>query len=376
MQLAKIRRKPQPVKNFFYEIWKIAVDLGEFGAWRPGRCGARAVGADARRGARWGARGGRWAARPGAVRRERWAAGRRGAAGRVRGARRAAGRGCEATGRVAAARARGAGTARGAGRALPGTSAARARRAGLRDGHGERDCGTGTASGTAGRARRDGCCRVQARLGARGRRDSERNAARGARAGRKTTHLRRTPATNRPKLALSTIRTASRMKAMRSGRLCALPPPNSTNRKPNRHRRRPILCILIRFAESQNANRTTLMRVRRKGDRIAARTTIHEGGGDDTRERGRCTRTIHEDGGDAGAEHNEAAAQGRNVAPKFLERSADQTRIAQTPRRRTQPNRNNSVWRRLKSGFWIRTRIPRCRPILHAIRAISTGLSS
>ena len=186
------------------------------------------------------------------------------------------------------------------------------------------------------------------------------------------------------------------MKAMRSGRLCALPPPNSTNRKPNRYRRRPILRILIRFAESQNADRTTLMRVRRKGDRIAARTTIHEGGGDargrytragrctramhedDTRGRytraGRCTRAMHK--GDAGAEHDEAAARGRNAAPKSLERSANQTRIAQTPRRRTQPNRNNSVWRRLKSGFWIRTRIPRCRPILHAIRAISTGLSS
>ena len=209
--------------------------------------------------------------------------------------------------------------------------------------------------------------------------------------GAKTTHLRRTPATNRPELALSAIRTASRMKAMRFGRLCALPPPNSTNRKPNRHRRRPILRILIRFDESQNADRTTLMRVRRKGDRIAARTTIHESGGDDTRERGRRyarAGAMHEDdtrgrgrctgagGGDGGAEHDEAAAQGRNAAPKSLERSANQTRIAQTPRRRTQHNRNNSVWRRLKSGFWIRTRIPRCRPILHAIRAISTELSS
>lgn len=245
----------------------------------------------------------------------------------------------------------------------------------------EQTHGAGTASGTAGRARRaararrGGRCRVQERLGARGRRDSERNAARGARAGRKTTHLRRTPATNRPELALSAIRTASRMKAMRFGRLCALLPPNSTNRKPNRHRRRPILCILIRFAESQNADRT-LMRVGSKGDRIAARTTIRESGGDDTRGRGRCTSPAHEGGGDAGAKHDEAAAQGRNAAPKSLERSANQTRIAQTPRRRTQPNRNNSVWRRLKSGFWIRTRIPRCRPILHAIRAISTGLSS
>lgn len=100
---------------------------------------------------------------------------------------------------------------------------------------------------------------------------------------------------------------------------------------------------------------------------------------DDTRGRGRrYTRAgaMHEGGGDAGAKHDEPAAQGRNAAPKSLERSANQTRIAQTPRRRTQPNRNNSVWRRLKSGFWIRTRIPRCRPILHAIRAISTGLSS
>lgn len=105
MQLAKIRRKTQPVKKFFYEIWKIAVDLGEFGARRQGRCGARAVGADARRGARWGA-------------------GRRRVRGdeescRVQARRGAARRGCEATGR-----------------ALPGTSAARARRAGLRDGHG------------------------------------------------------------------------------------------------------------------------------------------------------------------------------------------------------------------------------------------------
>lgn len=159
-------------------------------------------------------------------------------------ARGAARRGCEATGR-----------------ALPGTSAARARRAGLRDGHG------------AGVGRRAACG----------------GGARGAGAGRKTTHLRRTPATNRPELALSAIRTASRMKAMRFGRLCALPPPNSTNRKPNRHRRRPILCILIRFAESQNADRT-LMRVGSKGDRIAARTTIRESEDDDTRGRGRCAR--------------------------------------------------------------------------------------
>lgn len=186
MQLAKIRRKARVVKKKFHEIWKIAVDLGEFEARRR----AQVRGASGR---------GRRTARS--------AVGREGAAGRE-------GRGA------------------GAARALGG-----ARRV----------------------------------------------------AGRKTTHLRRTPATNRPELALSAIRTASRMKAMRFGRLCALPPPNSTNRKPNRHRRRPILCILIRFAELQNADRT-LMRVGSKGDRIAARTTIREGGGDDTRGRGRCTR--------------------------------------------------------------------------------------
>lgn len=242
MQLAKIRRKSRPVKKKFHEIWKIAVDLGEFGARRQGRCGAP----------------GRSAARSAVV------------CGAAEGARRRGGR-C----RVQARR-----------------------------GHGERDCGTGTACGT---GRRGGRCRVQARLGAPGWRDSERNAARGAGAGRKTTHLRRTPATNRPELALSAIRTASRMKAMRFGRLCALPPPNSTNRKPNRHHRRPILCILIRFAGSQNADRT-LMRVGSRGDRIAARTTIREGEGD-ARERyaraearagamhegdvrGRCTRAM------------------------------------------------------------------------------------
>lgn len=323
MQLAKIRRKTQPVKKIFYEIWKIAVDLGGFGARRQGRCGARAVGADARRGREAAGVGRRGRARCGA------SVGRRGAwRRRGRGARaRRAGRGEHC-------------------------------RAQARRGHGERDCGTGTARALGG-ARRVACG----------------GGARGGGAASKTTHLRRALATNRPKLALSAIRTASRMKAMRFGRLYALPPPNSINRKPNRHRRRPILCILIRFAESQNADRT-LMRVGSKGDRIAARTTIRESGGDDTRGRGRCTSPAHEGGGDAGAKHDEAAAQGRNAALKSLERSANQTRIAQTPRRRTQPNRNNSVWRRLKSGFWIRTRIPRCRPILHAIRAISTGLSS
>ena len=139
MQLAKIRRKTQPVKNFFYEIWKIAVDLGEFGARRPGRRGARAVGADARRGARGGG-------------------------------------GCEATRRAAGCK-RGAGRQGGGARRRGEHCRAQARR-----GHGERDCGTGTACGT---GRRGGRGRVQAQLGAPGRRDSERNAARCARAGRK-----------------------------------------------------------------------------------------------------------------------------------------------------------------------------------------------
>lgn len=92
MQLAKIRRKTRVVKKKFHEIWKIAVDLGEFEARRQGRCGARAVGANARRGARWGARGGRGAG-----------------AGRRRGAWRR-------RGRVAAARARGAARALGGAR--------------------------------------------------------------------------------------------------------------------------------------------------------------------------------------------------------------------------------------------------------------------
>lgn len=241
MQLAKIRRKTRVVKKKFHEIWKIAVDLGEFGARRSGRRGAP----------------GRSAARSAVV------CGA-GAAGYKRGA---------GAGRRAACGRRGAGVGR--------------RRGSWRW-----------------RAGRRGECRARVGRGAAG----------------KTTHLRRTPATNRPELALSAIRTASRMKAMRSGRLCALPPPNSTNRKPNRHRRRPILRILIRFAESQNADRTTLMRVRRKGDRIAARTTIHEGGGDDTRGRGRCTRTIHEGGGDARGRCTRAGAmRGPNTTKRQLE---------------------------------------------------------
>lgn len=143
MQLAKIRRKTQPVKKLFYEIWKIAVDLGEFGARRQGRCGVRSG-------------------------RGRRTAGARG------------GGGCEATRRAA-------GCKRGAGRHA-GRQGGGARRRGehcraqARRGHGERDCGTGTACGT---GRRGGRGRVQAQLGAPGRRDSERNAARCARAGRK-----------------------------------------------------------------------------------------------------------------------------------------------------------------------------------------------
>ena len=197
---------------------------------------------------------------------------RRGARGAGGGRRRGVGRrgrcGARVGRRSGGARRRGAWRRRGRG--------ARARRAGrgehcraqARRGHGERDCGTGTARALGG-ARRVACG--------------------GGGAASKTTHLRRALATNRPKLALSAIRTASRMKAMRFGRLYALPPPNSINRKPNRHRRRPILCILIRFAESQNADRT-LMRVGSKGDRIAERTTIREGEDDDTREQERCTR--------------------------------------------------------------------------------------
>lgn len=98
MQLAKIRRKARVVKKKFHEIWKITVDLGEFEARRRDRCGARAVRADARRGARWGARARRGARSAGQARRGRWAATRlvavaRGTAGRVQGARRARGGG-------------------------------------------------------------------------------------------------------------------------------------------------------------------------------------------------------------------------------------------------------------------------------------------
>lgn len=95
MQLAKIRRKSHPVKKNFHEIWKITVDLGEFGARRQDRCGARAVGANARRGAgrsggaRRGARGGRGAGA--GQRRGAWRRRGRVAAARARRAARALG---------------------------------------------------------------------------------------------------------------------------------------------------------------------------------------------------------------------------------------------------------------------------------------------
>lgn len=93
MQLAKIRRKSHPVKKNFHEIWKIAVDLGEFEARRRDRCGARAVGADARRGA---GRSGGARRVAGAARALGGDAARGGGvltAGRVQGARRARGGG-------------------------------------------------------------------------------------------------------------------------------------------------------------------------------------------------------------------------------------------------------------------------------------------
>ena len=126
MQLAKIRRKARVVKKNFHEIWKITVDLGEFEARRRDRCGAP----------------GRSAARS--------AVGREGAAGRggTRGGK-AGVRGDEESCRVQARR----GAARGAGRHA-GRQGGGARRRGehcraqARRGHGERDCGTGTACGT------------------------------------------------------------------------------------------------------------------------------------------------------------------------------------------------------------------------------------
>ena len=60
MQLAKIRRKTQAVKKKFYEIWKIAVDLGRFGEGgvRPARSAATRAGAALRDRARQTARDG------------------------------------------------------------------------------------------------------------------------------------------------------------------------------------------------------------------------------------------------------------------------------------------------------------------------------
>lgn len=296
MQLAKIRRKTQPVKIFFYEIWKIAVDLGEFGARRQGRCGARAVGANARRGARWGARARRGARGAGQARRGRWAATRlvavaRGTAGRVQGARRARGGGQNH-----------------ASSPHPSDEPPRARSFSHPDGISD---------------------------------ESD---------------------------AFWAFMRFAAAQFDQSQSKSPSPAPNPVYSHP--------FCRIAECGPDLDEGEVQRRSNRREGDDTRGRGDA----------RGRCTRAMHEDGGDAGAmheggddagaEHDEAAARGRNAAPKSLERSADQTRIAQTPRRRTQPNRNNSVWRRLKSGFWIRTRIPRCRPILHAIRAISTELSS
>lgn len=276
MQLAKIRRKARIVKKKFHEIWKIAVDLGEFEARRRDRCGAP----------------GRSAARSAVV--------------------------CEG---------RGAGAAR----ALGG------------------DAARAVARGTAGRVQ-----------GARRARGGGQNHA-------SSPHPSNEPPKARSFSYLDGISDESdafwafmlfvAAQFDQSQAKSPSPAPNPVYSHP--------FCRIAECEPDLDEGEVQRRSNRREDD--------------DTRGRGRCTRA---GGGDAGAEHDEAAAQGqsaaqgRNVAPKFLERSADQTRIAQTPRRRTQPNRNNSVWRRLKSGFWIRTRIPRCRPILHAIRAISTGLSS
>lgn len=324
MQLAKIRRKTRPVKKFFYEIWKIAVDLGEFGARRQGRCGARAVGADARRG-REAAEGAR----------------RRGE--------------------------------------LPGASAARGGKAGVR-GDGASTAGhkrgAGTASGTAGRARRaarDGGADAAGYKRSSGRRGGRTvSGTRRVARGRGENHASSPHPSNEPPKARSfsypdgisdesdafwAFMRFAAAQFDQSQAKSPSPAPNPVHSHP--------FCRIAECGPDLDEGGEQRRSNRREDD--------------DTRGRGRRytrARAMHEGGGDAGAKHDEPAAQGRNAAPKSLERSANQTRIAQTPRRRTQPNRNNSVWRRLKSKFWIRTRIPRCRPILHAIRAISTGLSS
>lgn len=343
MQLAKIRRKTQPVKKIFYEIWKIAVDLGGFGARRPGRCGARAVGADARRGARWGARGGRWAARPGAVRRERWAAGRRRVRGDEESCRVQARRGHGARGGASTAgHKRGAGTASG--------TAGRARRAG-RDG-GADAAGYKRGSGRGGGGTVSGTRRV-----ARGRGENHASSPHPSDEPPRARSFSHPDGISDESDAFWAFMRFAAAQFDQSQAKSPSPAPNPVHSHP--------FCRIAECGSDLDEGGEQRRSNRREDD--------------DTRGRGRRytrARAMHEGGGDAGAKHDEAAAQGRNAAPKSLERSANQTRIAQTPRRRTQPNRNNSVWRRLKSGFWIRTRILRCRLILHAIRAISTGLSS
>ena len=95
MQLAKIRRKARVVKKKFHEIWKIAVDLGEFEARRQGRCGA--PGRSAARSAvvcvGGGGCEGRGAGAARALGDDAARAVARGTAGRVQGARRARGGG-------------------------------------------------------------------------------------------------------------------------------------------------------------------------------------------------------------------------------------------------------------------------------------------
>ena len=267
MQLAKIRRKTQPVKNFFYEIWKIAVDLGEFGARRPGRCGARAVGADARRGARWGARGGRWAARPGAVR-----------PGAVRRECWAAGRGCEATGRVAAARTRRAARGGEAGRALPGTSAARARRAGLRDGHG------------AGVGQRAACGVWRRRAGRRGGEQNHASSPRPSDEPPKARSFSHPDGISDESDAFWAFIRFAAAQFDQSQAKSPSPAPNPVHSHPF-CRIAECGSDLDEGGEQRRSNRREDDDTRERGRRYArAGATIREGGGDDTREQERCTR--------------------------------------------------------------------------------------
>lgn len=260
-----------------------------------------------------------------------------------RGAARGAARlGCEATGR-----------------ALPGTSAARARRAGLRDGHGVRHghgeagaAGYKRGSGRGGGGTVSGTQRV-----ARGRGENHASSPRPSDEPPRARSFGHPDGISDESDAFWAFMRFAAAQFDQSQAKSPSPAPNPVHSHP--------FCRIAECGSDLDEGGEQRRSNRREDD--------------DTRGRGRRykrARAMHEGGGDAGAKHDEAAAQGRNAAPKSLERSANQTRIAQTPRRRTQPNRNNSVWRRLKSGFWIRTRIPRCRPILHAIRAISTGLSS